>query len=180
MNLLIPKSYRVRHKILEFLSKERMKNGGLNPKSDWRFTIKEICSKINENSDYVNSELDYLFYKKLVRFDKNDNEKTNPYCWIDDSGVELYASKGLLNDGKLLQATLFNNISTGFFQIIVGIIAVATIIFNYMDSKLYHEEVNRLKQKVENYTEVSKELIKEKKLYINDSKSLNQKIDTLK
>lgn len=149
MQYFIPKSYRIKHKILEFLSKERMKNGGKNPVSEYTFSLKEICNSINEDFEDVYSISDYLYYKKLVHCKRNDNELMNPYCFATDQGVEIYSSFSFINDGKLLQTTLFNNLSTGFFQIIVAIIAVATIIFNYNDSKLYHEQVKNLEREVE-------------------------------
>ena len=48
MKYLIPKSYRIKHKILKFLSKERMKNGGTNPTKDFTFSLREISEKIGE------------------------------------------------------------------------------------------------------------------------------------
>jgi hypothetical protein len=148
MKYFTPKSYRIKHKILEFLSKERMKNGGKNPDSEFTFSLREISDVINEDFDDVYSISDYLYYKKLVYCKRNDDELMNPYCFATDQGVEAYSSFSFINDGKLLQTTLFNNLSTGFFQIIVGIIAVFTIIFNYNDSKLYHEQVKSLEREV--------------------------------
>lgn len=148
MKYFTPDSYRIKHKILEFLSKERMKKGGKNPASDFTFSLKEISESINENFDDVYSISDYLYFKKLVHCTRNDNELMNPYCFATDKGIEAYSSFSFINDGKLLQTTLFNNLSTGFFQIIVGIIAVTTIIFNYNDSKLYHETVENLEHEV--------------------------------
>lgn len=105
---------------------------------------------------------DYLFYKKLVYCTRNDQELMNPYCFATDKGVEAYSSFSFINDGKLLQTTLFNNLSTGFFQIIVGIIAIVTIIFNYNDSKLYHEQVKMLEQEVRHLSIKLSEQSKEK------------------
>src|SRR5690606_16213497 len=129
--------------------KERMKDGGKNPVSAYTFSLKEICDSIKEDFDDVYSISDYLYYKKLVHCTRNDKELMNPYCFATDQGVEAYSSFSFINDGKLLQTTLFNNLSTGFFQIIVAIIAVVTIIFNYNDSKLYHEQVKILEREVE-------------------------------
>src|SRR5690606_33686084 len=98
----------------------------------------------------------------------------NPYCFATDQGVEIYSSFSFINDGKLLQTTLFNNLSTGFFQIIVAIIAVVTIIFNYNDSKLYYEQVNRLEQKVEGLSIKLSEKSKEKSM---ESNSVDTKAD---
>jgi hypothetical protein len=80
MKLFIPRSHRVKHKILEFLSNQRMKNGGSNRTKDYTFSLKEISKHINEKYDDVYSISDYLFYKKLVIFVKNDDEIENPFC----------------------------------------------------------------------------------------------------
>ena|SRR5690606_2988399 len=149
MKYFTPKSYRIKHKILEFLSKERMKNAGQNPASEFTFPLRKISEIINEDFEDVYSISDYLFYKKLVHCRPNYDDLENPYCFATNLGVEAYSSFSFINDGKLLQTTLFNNLSTGFFQIIVAIIAVATILFNYNDSKLYHEQVKNLEREVE-------------------------------
>jgi len=149
MKYFTPKSYRIKHKILEFLSKERMKNAGQNPASEFTFPLRKISEIINEDFEDVYSISDYLFYKKLVHCRPNYDDLENPYCFATNLGVEAYSSFSFINDGKLLQTTLFNNLSTGFFQIIVAIIAVATILFNYNDSKLYHEQVKNLELEVE-------------------------------
>ncbi|MEE1962285.1 hypothetical protein V1387_06290 [Allomuricauda taeanensis] len=162
MKYYTPKSYRIKHKILEFLSKERMKNGGKNPVAEYTFSLKKISDSINEDYNDVYSISDYLFYKKLVYCTRNDQELMNPYCFATDKGVEAYSSFSFINDGKLLQTTLFNNLSTGFFQIIVGIIAIVTIIFNYNDSKLYHEQVKMLEQEVRHLSIKLSEQSKEK------------------
>lgn len=139
-----------------------MKNGGKNPVAEYTFSLKKISDSINEDYNDVYSISDYLFYKKLVYCTRNDQELMNPYCFATDKGVEAYSSFSFINDGKLLQTTLFNNLSTGFFQIIVGIIAIVTIIFNYNDSKLYHEQVKMLEQEVRHLSIKLSEQSKEK------------------
>ena len=66
MIFFVPKSYRVKHAILKVLSIKRMKNGGMNPKEDWLLTIKQISDRINVDIGYVDSQMDYLFYKNLI------------------------------------------------------------------------------------------------------------------
>lgn len=109
---------------------------------------------------------DYLFYKKLAHFKKNEEDIMNPYCWVSDEGIELYSSFSLINEGKLLNANLFNNSISGVFQIIVGIIAVLSIIMNYQDSKIYNERVSAMQREVNSIqlklTIVSKEKLIEK------------------
>lgn len=126
-----------------------MKNAGQNPVSEYTFSLREISDFIKEDFDDVYSISDYLFYKKLVHCRPNYDDLENPNCFATDKGVEAFSSFSFINDGKLLQTTLFNNLSTGFFQIIVAIIAVTTIMFNYNDSKLYHEQVKNLEREVE-------------------------------
>ena len=162
MKIFVPKSHRIKHKILEFLSKERMKNGGLNRTEDYSFSLKEISKSINEKYEDVYSISDYLFYKKLVHFVKNENEIENPYCWVSDSGIELFTSFSLINEGKLLNANLFNNSISGVFQIIVGVIAVLSIVMNYQDSKIYNEKVSVLQSEVQILKTQLSELNKEK------------------
>jgi len=165
MKLFIPRSHRVKHKILGFLAKERMKNGGLDQPKDYTFSLKQISKHINEKYEDVYSISDYLFYKKLVHFVKNDNEIENPFCWVTDDGIELFSSFSIINDGKLLNANLFNNCISGIFQIIVGIIAVLSIVMNYQDSKIYNEKVSKLEQEVHllklNQSTISKDKLKE-------------------
>lgn len=131
---------------------------------DWNERDARTSNRDSINEDYndVYSISDYLFYKKLVYCTRNDQELMNPYCFATDKGVEAYSSFSFINDGKLLQTTLFNNLSTGFFQIIVGIIAIVTIIFNYNDSKLYHEQVKMLEQEVRHLSIKLSEQSKEK------------------
>ena len=66
MKLFTSKSHRIKHNILKFLSKERMKNGGLNQTEKFTFSLKEISSQIGEKYSDVYIISDYLFYKKLV------------------------------------------------------------------------------------------------------------------
>jgi len=149
MKYIIPKSYRVKHKILRFLSKERMKNGGTNPAKDFTFSLKEISEKIGEKYEDVYDISDYLFYKKLVHFEKNQTELMNPYCWVLDDGIELYSSFELINEGKKLNTNLISTITTSFLTVVITVIAFLTIRMNYQDSKIYNITVDKLYKKVD-------------------------------
>ena len=149
MKYIIPKSYRVKHKILKFLSKERMKNGGKNDVKDFTFSLKEISEKIGEKYEDVYDISDYLFYKKLLHFIKNENELMNPYCWILDDGIELYSSFELINEGKKLNTNLISTITTSFLTVVITVIAFLTILMNYQDSKIYNITVDKLYKKVD-------------------------------
>lgn len=149
MKYFIPKSYLIRHKILEFSSKERMKNGGLNPPEEWRYTIKQICKNIGENFNDVNIQLDYLFYKKLINCNKNESELTNPFCFATDEGVTLFSSKSILNDGLLFRANVFSNISTGFFQIIIAFATLISLWLSFIQSNKLAKKLDRLELHIE-------------------------------
>ena len=141
MKYLLPKSHRIKHKMLQFLSKERMKNGGLNKKESFSFTLREIAENINEKYEDVYCISDYLFYKKLVYFYENKNEITNPYCWVSDSGIELFSSFSLINDGKVLNATLYSNLTSIIFTIILGFITIFTVYSS-------EEKVTKIEKKI--------------------------------
>ena len=149
MKYLIPKSYRVKHKILKFLSKERMKNGGLNPVEQYTFSLREISKKIGEEYEDVYDISDYLFYKKLLHFKKNETELMNPYCRILDDGIELYTSFELINEGKKLNTNLISSITTSILTIVITVVSIWTVLMNYQDSKIYNETVNRLNKKMD-------------------------------
>jgi len=149
MKYLIPKSYRVKHKILEFLSKERMKNGGLNDVKEHSFSLREISKEIKEKYEDVYEIVDYLFYKKLLIFEYNESELMNPYCSVSDDGVELYTSFELINEGKKLNTNLISTITTSILTLVITVIASITILMNYQDSKIYNITVDKLYKKVD-------------------------------
>ena len=171
MKYLIPKSYRIKHKILKFLSKERMKNGGKNSTKEFTFSLKEIAEKIGEKYEDIYDMSDYLFYKKLLHFEENKSELMNPYCWILDDGIELYSSFELINEGKKLNTNLISTITTSILTFIITVIAILSILMNYQDSKIYNETVNKLNIKVESLK--SKQLESDKKI-LNLEKSFQQ------
>ena len=141
MKLLTPKSHRIKHKILKFLSKERMKNGGLNQTKDFSFSLKEISAIIGEKYSDVYTICDYLFYKKLVYFIPNNEDIENPKCWVSDEGIETYSSFSLINDGKVLNATLYSNLTSIIFTIILGSITIFTVYSS-------EEKVTKIEKKV--------------------------------
>lgn len=149
MKYLIPKSYRVKHKILKFLSKERMKNGGKNPTEKYTFSLRQISKKIGEKYEDVYDISDYLFYKNLLHFKKNETELMNPHCWVLDDGIELYTSFKLINEGKKLNTNLISTITTSILTLVITVIAFLTIKMNYQDSKVYNTTVNKLYKKVD-------------------------------
>ncbi len=168
MKLLTPKSHRIKHEILEFLSKERMKNGGLNQTKDFTFSLKEISTRIGERFSDVYIVSDYLFYKKLVYFTKNDEDVKNPKCWVSDEGIELYTSFSLINDGKILNATLYSNLTSIIFTVILGSITMFTVYSSDKNTKEVEKKVNELEKRnslnEQRLLNISKELLKEKNL----------------
>jgi hypothetical protein len=125
-----------------------MKNGGNNPSKEWKFTIKEICENIDENLKDVNIQLDYLFYKKLFHCNKNETELTNPYCFATDDGITLFSSKSILNDGLLFGSSVFNNISTGFFQIIIAVATIFSLWLTFYESNKLSDKVDKLEKQL--------------------------------
>jgi hypothetical protein len=168
MKYLIPKSYRVKHKILKFLSKERMKNGGENDVKDFAFSLKEISKEIGEKYEDVYDISDYLYYKKLLHFKKNEFELMNPYCWVLDDGIELYSSFELINEGKKLNTNLISIITTSILTFIITIIAFLSILMNYQDSKIYNESVDKLREKVD-FLQVEKSITTKRILNLENS-----------
>ncbi|MBQ0907608.1 hypothetical protein KBJ98_02705 [Flavobacterium sp. F-328] len=167
MKFLIPKSHRIKHKILEFLSKERMKNGGLNQTKDFTFPLKEISTRIGERFSDVYTVSDYLFYKKLVYFTKNGEDVENPKCWVSDDGIELYTSFSLINDGKILNTTLYSNLTSIIFTIILGSITMFTVYSSDKNTKEIEKKVNELEKRnllnEQRLLNLSKALLNEKK-----------------
>ena len=174
MKYLLPKSHRIKHKMLQFLSKERMKNGGLNKKESFSFTLREIAENINEKYEDVYCISDYLFYKKLVYFYENKNEITNPYCWVSDSGIELFSSFSLINDGKILNTNLYGNIISMFFTIILGIITIITVYSSYQKTKELEIKLNGLQKQ---NTLIEKQLLNLSKEKSMESNSDYTKVD---
>ena len=149
MKYLIPKSYRIKHKMLGFLSEERMKNGGLNPVEQYTFSLRYISEKIGEKYEDIYIMSDYLFYKDLLHFKKNESELMNPYCWVLDSGIELYSSFDLMNKGKELNTNLYSNIVSIFSTLILGGITIYSVYTNNTNSTKHKKEINRLEKKIE-------------------------------
>ena len=141
MKLFNPKSHRIKHNILKFLSKERMKNGGLNQTETFTFSLKEISEKIGEKYSDVYVISDYLFYKKLVHFIPNNEDIENPKCWVSDEGIEMYTSFSLINDGKVLNATLYSNLTSLIFTIVLGFITIFTVYTS-------EEKVTKIEKKI--------------------------------
>ena len=171
MKYLIPKSYRIKHKILKFLSKERMKNGGTNPAKDFTFSLREISEKIGEKYEDVYDISDYLFYKKLLHFIKNETELINPYCWVLDSGIELYSSFELINEGKTLNTNLYSSIITIIFTITLGAITIFTVFKSDDKSKEFESKLNELKTQNKLF---EKELLEKSKKILNLENSVQQ------
>lgn len=141
MKLFTSKSHRIKHNILKFLSKERMKNGGLNQTEKFTFSLKEISSQIGEKYSDVYIISDYLFYKKLVHCIPNNEDIENPKCWVSDEGIEMYTSFSLINDGKVLNATLYSNLTSIIFTIILGFITIFTVYSS-------EEKVTKIEKKI--------------------------------
>jgi hypothetical protein len=143
-----------------------MKNGGLNQTKDFTFSLKEISEKIGEKYKDVYIISDYLFYKKLAHFIKNDDDIENPKCWISDKGIELFTSFSLINDGKILNATLYSNLTSIIFTIILGSITILTVYSSDKNSKELEKKITELEKRniltEQKLLILSKEILKKK------------------
>lgn len=125
-----------------------MKDPELKYPEKWKFTVKQISEKIGEDLKDVDIQLDYLYYKKLVHCSKNNDELKNPYSSATDDGITLFSSKSILNDGLLFGSSVFNNISTGFFQIIIAISTIISIWLTFSESNKLSDKVDKLEQQL--------------------------------
>ena len=174
MKIFLPKSHRIKHKVLKFLSKERMKNGGINNIDKYTFSLREIAKEINEKYVDIYEITDYLFYKKLVVSVKNENELINPKLWVTNEGIELYTSFELINDGKVLNLNLYSNMVSILFTIILGFITIFTVVYNKDKSKELDMKMNQLKSK---NIHLEQELLNLSKKMLEIRNYVQQKVD---
>lgn len=130
--MLIPKSYKIRHGILQLLTDKRSEQQLSNlPVEKSQLTIEEIANNLRFDRKDVDQQLNVLWEnKEVINIVDNQfpNDQTKTKYMVLSKGISTASSKTILNDGKAINASLFNNYSSGVFQIIVGIIAIWTII----------------------------------------------------
>ena len=157
--MIIPKSHRTRHKILQYLLEQRNEHQiRYNSIDNAKFTIDEISDAIGIHRKQIDEQLNVLWENKLV-IDIPDNKyPNNPALTkylILPSGMSLASSKSILNEGKILNSQLFNNYASGIFQIIIGVIAIWTIYQNVTTLNILRTENQNLQTEV---TNLSKEI----------------------
>lgn len=178
--MIIPKSHRTRHKILQYLLEQRNEHQiRYNSIDNAKFTIDEISDATGIHRKHIDEQLNVLWENKLVINIPDNKYPNNPALTkylILPSGMSLASSKSILNEGKILNSQLFNNYASGIFQIIVGIIAIWTIYQNVTTINILRTENQKLQNEV---TNLSKEVTNIKanittlKL-LTDNKSLHQ------
>ncbi len=147
--VFIPKNFIVMHKILEFLTKKRSLQQKNNiPLKDACFKIDDIKDSLKMSYEEVDLALNVLYENKDVEvIPVGNGVKLNDYV-ISKIGISNFSSGKYLHDGLLLYSQIFNNFSSGFFQIIIGIIAIWTIFQNSnIDkyTKKIDDEMNKIK-----------------------------------
>lgn len=143
------------------------------PEEHNRYTIEEIAKAIKAKPDKVDEQLNFLWFKKYV-FDVHSDNGTK--FMISPEGQSVASSMEYLNEGKRLNAELFNNFSSGIFQIIVGITALISLIINIDTIVNLKTELSTVKQEVARTSELLEGLTKDDSIQNNvvDTKEENQ------
>ena len=154
--MVVPKSHKVRHQVLKFLSDKR-KNTNMKSfdSADSAFTISEIATGLNLERRLVDEQLDVLYQNKEVDVLRKDNEENK--FFINDKGFATVASRTILNDGKIINSQLYNNYASTIFQVLTGLTALATIVINFASVTDLKEENKQIRLQIEN---INKGLIK--------------------
>ncbi len=151
-----PKSYRIRHEILSFLTKKRTEQSmNEQPLEESQFTITEITNCIKFSESDVDMQLNMLWHEKLVA----DNKSTKPKKYmVLAEGMSVASSMKYLNEGKVLNSQLFYNYATGAFQILIGLAAIITLSLNIISVDKLETQVTTLQLKLERIEELLKQL----------------------
>jgi hypothetical protein len=156
--MLVPKLYRIRHNILQLLTDKRSEQQLHNlhvEKS--QLTIEEISTLLQYSIKSVDQQLNVLWENGEVQNVIAQGIKNNHYntkYMVLSKGISTASSKAILNEGKAINAQLFNNYSSGLFQIIAGIIAIWTIVQNTTS-------IAKLEIQSENLKTITKEIQKD-------------------
>ncbi len=146
--MFVPKSYRIRHKILELLRQKRSVQQ-LNKKdiNESMLTIQEIADTLNLSYNDVDGQLNVLWKRGEV---VDENTNAIPRFIIQAEGIASASSNKYLIEGKTINSELFNNYASGFFQIIIAITAISTLFFTISTDNSTNERLDKLEQKLEN------------------------------
>lgn len=127
--MLTPKTHLIRHKILAHLTeKRRVQQTGKKDIKEAQSTIDEIAKNIKADWNDVDQQLNVLWHEKSV-IDINTDGEPQRYM-VNSDGIALASSFQILYDGMMIRSQVFNNYTTGIFQIITGLIALFTIVYS--------------------------------------------------
>jgi hypothetical protein len=154
--MLVPKSHKVRHQVLKFLSDKR-KNTDMKTfdSANSAFTTSEIATGIRFERGLVDEQLDVLYHNKEVDVIHKDREENK--FFINEKGFATVSSQTILNDGKVINSQLYNNYASTIFQVLTGLTALATIVINFASVTDLKEENKQIRQQIE---QINKGLIK--------------------
>jgi hypothetical protein len=151
--MLIPKSFKVRHKILQKLADKRSEQqlNGL-PIENSQLTIGDLSKLTKFDNKLIDQQLNVLWDSNDVVniIDSqypNDHLKTK--YMILAKGISNSSSKTILNEGQIINSQLFNNYTSSLFQIIVGIIAIWTIYQSSTSIDSLREENKRVQTQLD-------------------------------
>lgn len=154
--MLVPKSHKVRHQVLKFLSdKRKSTNMKTFDSENSAFTKSEIATGLKLDRGLVDEQLAVLYINKEVDVLRKANDENK--FFINDKGFATVASRTILNDGKIINSQLYNNYASTVFQVLTGLTALATIVINFASVTDLKEENKQIRLQIE---EINKGLIK--------------------
>ena len=155
MNLFVPKTYKVRQRILDFLSERRKAiDRKRNDVNECAFTISEISEQLKIKRGLVDNQMDVLYKLNQVGTIR-DNTEENRF-FINEVGFYASSSKEPFNEGKLLNSQIVSNYTNSFFQIITGIIALYTVYKTYTTIDAQNIKLEQVQKSILKLEEQSK------------------------
>lgn len=169
--MIVPKSYKVRHEVLQFLSDKRSEQLFQKlPIEKAMYTIDEISKETGFDRRVIDQQLNVLWKKEEIVNQPNNLDPadlTLTKYLILSKGISTASSKTILNDGKIINSQLFNNYASGLFQIIVGIIAIFTLYQSMATIDAIKLENNKIQSQINSITKESSNLKNEIKILRN-------------
>jgi len=146
--MLVPASFKIRHKIIQLLTDLRSKQQNEKHLIETaQLTIDEISTELKIDRKLVDQQLNVLWTNEEV-YDINTNnptgDPTKTKYIVSPKGISTASSKSILYDGQIINSQLFNNYASGIFQIIVGILAVLAFYQNSTSIDSLREENKRV------------------------------------
>ena len=138
-----------------------------------QLTVSDISKAISFTEHDVDIQLNMLWHKKLVA---TIDDSSPLKFMITTEGMSIGSSMEILNNGKLLNSQIFNNFSSGLFQILIAIAAIVSLVLNFTTVNKVEKELTKTQLELE----YIKELLQqpntnvEIRNQLNDSTLLNQ------